>query len=312
VHQGSFCSAQGAIKHLSDVGAALSTLIIAIYTLVVLCFPKATNDDNDIDQNSSGKGLRWILGILACVWILTGLLVGINIAANGMYDFYGPTGFWCWILPEYSVQRTATDFAFMWITAAINIVAYVVLALYLRGYIETARWSIHLSRKRKQIDIVESRKQTYGLLFYPLVYIVAVLPLSIARYSTFAHHHVPYGVIIFVDIIYLLSGLFNVLLFSITRPYLLPHDPPTPDIVVEEFHYTGRAQDNGSHDGTNTDTEGYAMPRYKSPSPSPCYRLHPGPVGDGAEGNLRWSGTTSYEVNVNMNATGLSRESLGI
>jgi hypothetical protein len=65
--------------------------IIAIYTIVVLCFPKATNDD--IDQNSSRKGVHRILGILACVWIFTGLLVGINIAANGMYGFYGPTGF---------------------------------------------------------------------------------------------------------------------------------------------------------------------------------------------------------------------------
>ena len=62
--------------------------------------------------------------------------------------------------------------------------------------------------------------------------LLQVLPLSIARYRKFAHHNVPNAVTIFVDIIYLSNGLFNVLLFSITRPFLLPHDLPSPDIEL--------------------------------------------------------------------------------
>jgi hypothetical protein len=54
------------------------------------------------------------------------------------------------------------------------------------------------------------------------------------RYSTFTHHHVPYSVTFFVDIIYLSNGLFNVLLFSNTRPDLLPHDPPKTEAQLDE------------------------------------------------------------------------------
>jgi hypothetical protein len=57
--------------------------------------------------------------------------------------------------------------------------------------------------------------------------------LSIVRYSTFANHPIPFAITILVDIIYLSSGLFNVLLFSITRPFLLPHDLPIPDTTTE-------------------------------------------------------------------------------
>ena len=60
-----------------------------------------------------------------------------------------------------------------------------------------------------------------------------VLPLSIVRYRTFTGHHVPFVATIFVDTIYLSSGVLNVLLFSITRPFLLPHDPPSPDTITQ-------------------------------------------------------------------------------
>jgi hypothetical protein len=59
-----------------------------------------------------------------------------------------------------------------------------------------------------------------------------IMPLSIVRYRTFAHHHVPNAGLIFVDIIYLSNGLFNVILFSVTRPFLLPHSLPSSEIEL--------------------------------------------------------------------------------
>jgi len=102
-----------------------------------------------------------------------------------------------------------------------------------------------------------------------------ILPLSIARYSTFAHHHVANAVIIVVDIIYLSNGLFNVLLFSITRPFLLPHDLPSPDI---ELPVTGPSGTEGLND--RADIQPPAM-RHESP----VNRPEPDSV-DG--GPLRW------------------------
>lgn len=101
-----------------------------------------------------------------------------------------------------------------------------------------------------------------------------ILPLSIARYSTFAHHHVANAVIIVVDIIYLSNGLFNVLLFSITRPFLLPHDLPSSDI---ELPVTGPPRTEGLNDRADI-----PVMRHESPvnRPEPDYV-------DG--GTLRWS-----------------------
>jgi len=223
--------------------------IIALYTLKVLCFSTPTpsgavaeqNDGQVSDADSEDERRKraqerkrsWYLGlgVVFGIWILLGLLVGINIGADGSHHFYGPTGFWCWIQSHYSVQRTAADYAFMWTTAALNVVAYAMIVLYLLGYIRTVGWHIYRPITREPMSLSVTR--TYGLLFYPLVYTLTVLPLSIARYLSFAHHHVPFGATVIVDIIYLASGLFNVLLFSFTRPFLLPHDLPSSDTESE-------------------------------------------------------------------------------
>lgn len=53
----------------------------------------------------------------------------------------------------------------MWITLAFNIVIYVILFFYLRGYITTIGWRIYLSRTvTEEPTIVGPKKQAYGLL----------------------------------------------------------------------------------------------------------------------------------------------------
>jgi len=177
--------------------------------------------------------LRRSLVVVAFLWSVVGLIVALNIDVNGAYSFYGPAGYWCWIQPVYSAQRIAADFVFIWTTALFNIVIYLVVFLYFKGYITTSGWKIRLSRQPDTLNVLGSSKQAYGLLFYPLIYILNVLPLSAVRYSSFTHHDIPFWVTTFTDIIYLSSGLLNVLLFSITRPFLLPHDLPKPDDVSD-------------------------------------------------------------------------------
>jgi hypothetical protein len=68
---------------------------------------------------------------------------------------------------------------------------------------------------------------------YPLVYCIIGLPLSAARWSQFARHHVPSTATLVTSFIYDLTGLCNVLLFVWTRRGLLlisrgPGDNPTP------------------------------------------------------------------------------------
>ncbi|KAI0283560.1 hypothetical protein BC826DRAFT_1110128 [Russula brevipes] len=281
VHSGPFCSAQGAVKQASDVGSALSSLIISIYTLRTLCFMKVVhhNKISETEKERERKNrLRRSLFVVACLWAAIGLLLIINMAVNGLYHFYSPTGFWCWIHPEYSIQRTAADFAFMWITTVFNIIIYGLLFLYFRGYITTNEGHIHISCTPKPINVLGPLKQACGLLFYPLVYTLTILPLSIVRYSAFAHHHIPQAATIFVDTIYLSSGLLNVLLFSFTRPFLLPHDPPKPYSDLKTLHHisiVGASSYEISIEGASTLSSGV-------PCPSPAHhQRQPNSAGDG-------------------------------
>jgi hypothetical protein len=49
-----------------------------------------------------------------------------------------------------------------------------------------------------------------------------VLPIAIVRWTEFSRDDIPFSATVFADIVYLSSGLFNVILYSLTRPFLLP------------------------------------------------------------------------------------------
>ena len=64
---------------------------------MTLCFRKTiVRNNGQIDEehnnNTCRQGLRWSLGIVAVQWIAVILLVVVNIAVDGAYHFYGPTG----------------------------------------------------------------------------------------------------------------------------------------------------------------------------------------------------------------------------
>ena len=96
--------------------------------------------------------------------------------------------------------------------------------------------------------------------------------MSIARYRTFAYHEVPFKVTIIVDSIYLSNGLLNVILFSLTRPYLLPHNPRAVNmVVVTEQRHTDADADiafsGEANEGTSTSVrDWFARPQDESPT----------------------------------------------
>jgi hypothetical protein len=96
------------------------------------------------------------------------------------------------------------------------------------------------------------------------------------RYSSFTHHNVPFAVTVFTDMIYLSSGLLNVLLFSITRPFLLPHDLPKPEeapqIVIPRIRITTSLHSDSTHE----ECQGDEWPRFESP----VSHIQPDYIGD--------------------------------
>ena len=122
-----------------------------------------------------------------------------------------------------------------------------------------------------------------------------ILPLSIARYSTFAHHHVPYAITIVVDIVYLSNGLFNVLLFSITRPFLLPHDLPSPTVTSKTLRAIDTSLGEVPNDGGHTQAYRYEFLCHESPT-----NYHQPQHHYLCDMPLQWSGdgVASYDVDV--------------
>ena len=50
----------------------------------------------------------------------------------------------------------------------------------------------------------------------------SVIPLSIARWMTFSGKNIPFAVTVFGSVLFYSSGQFNVILFRLTRPKLIP------------------------------------------------------------------------------------------
>ncbi|KAI0274738.1 hypothetical protein BC834DRAFT_839809 [Gloeopeniophorella convolvens] len=184
-------NAAGLIKQLGDVGTALSALIFRL------------KPDTNVPR-------AWL--IVAGIWIFIILAVTINIGING-----------CWIVEEFHVQRTVVDFMWMWISAFSSVLAYIPVFLVLKGFVRVEGWRVQWTYGSESRTIPQSHRLAYNMLSYPILYIITVLPLTAARYESFAGKHTPFGVTIFADGLYLASGLFNVLLYTYTRPFLLPH-----------------------------------------------------------------------------------------
>lgn len=63
-------------------------------------------------------------------------------------------------------------------------------------------------------------------LFSSIPTISQIVPMTVSRFLAFAGTKTPFGVTVFSSLMFSSSGLFNVILFKITRPSLLPQPRP--------------------------------------------------------------------------------------
>jgi len=173
--------------------------------------------------NVGVRARHFAFGIVALASLFVALWVGIG---NGIHkDLVTPTPYWCWIGPEYKLERLAGEYVWIWITLFASVIMYTPVYFWTQG-----RWSIdpekwYKFRFGKSDGEYPQRKAASGMLFYPLAYSLMVLPLSIARWSLFNHKNVPSAVTFFAVSMFNLSGAINVLLL-IVRPQLLLFSPP--------------------------------------------------------------------------------------
>ncbi|KAG8748249.1 hypothetical protein FRC10_007638 [Ceratobasidium sp. 414] len=243
---GALCRAQGILQVLGESGVAMSW-----------------------HPPNGAKGARIWGTVIGLIWLYLGLCVSVGFAVNqgranrkhgadiALEDFYVPTPFWCWIGQGYLVERILFEYMWLWSTALISILLYTILFLRLRGFIsvDPRRWTrirFHFKRAKPQemsyvtsngvrlqamattsgrLVIKQETSDALKLLYYPAAYTALVLPLSIARWTTFdpsappdltpTAAETPFTATAIVLCIFGLSGIVNVIMFVSTRPNVL-------------------------------------------------------------------------------------------
>jgi len=212
VTTGPYCTAQGVIKQIGGTGVALITLILTIHTFMMALW-------------RVGEEARYFaFSFVALTWLFIGLWVGIGNAIHK--NFEAPTPYWCWIGPNYKMERIAGEYLWLWIALFASVVMYVPVHFWMKGQLSVDNEKWYKFRLAKTDIESSQRRATWGILFYPLAYSLIVIPLSISRWLQFDHKTVPPAAIFFGQIMFNLSGAVNVLLFLIVRPHLLLFTPP--------------------------------------------------------------------------------------
>ncbi|KAF8274447.1 hypothetical protein EI94DRAFT_1713445 [Lactarius quietus] len=218
---GPYCTAQGVIQQIGQLGVALITLIITVHTFVVALW------------NVGSRARRFAFGIVALASLFISLWVGIG---NGIHkNFATPTPYWCWIGPEYKLERLAGEYVWMWIALFASVIMYIPLYFWTKGRLSINPEKWYKFRLSKSDGEYRLRRATLGMLLYPLAYSLMVLPLSITRWSLFNDRKVSSAATFFGVALFNLSGALNVLLFLIVRPQLLLFSSPE----TEEFSEAG-------------------------------------------------------------------------
>jgi hypothetical protein len=220
VKAGALCSAQGGIKHIGNVGASIWSLIIALHLFNILFLRiRATR--------------TVFIGTLISAWsfILFVLLVGrfaIQKPEKGPY--FGISGSWCWITPNYGVERVVMEYLFSFISIGFSFILYILVLLRVRGNLVRDRnhiWRLRfvgvgnewkLSITRDAIDN-SMNKVAHKLVWYPISYAIIVVPISITRIADFNGANIPFWATALTDVLFNLMGLVNVILVIYIEGY---------------------------------------------------------------------------------------------
>jgi len=231
VTTGHYCTAQGIIQQIGEVGVALITLFLAVHTFVGALWRVGLR----------ARGVAFGMVVLACAFIVPWVVVAARIK-----NYESPTPFWCWISPEFPRERIGGDYFWLWIALTVAATLYIPLYFWAEGRLsvdEDSWYKFRFSSPDQRLGYAQ-RRAALGMLLYPLAYSLVVLPISLSRWLQFGSHprKVSSAAMFFSTIIFNLSGAINVLLFLVVRPQLLLFPRPEelaepdsePDIELEE------------------------------------------------------------------------------
>ncbi|KAH9000815.1 hypothetical protein EDB86DRAFT_3074815 [Lactarius hatsudake] len=227
---GKLCGAQGGIKHAGNVGTAVWSFALALHAFRLLFL-----------RTRVARRIKWLA--LALGWLFVTIIVSIGPLAlqrkdRGPYFGLRGTGM-CWITHEYPVEQTLLEYVIEWTSAFVSFVLYVIVLLRVRGNLikdSEGRWFLRWVSRNESWQLAFARdyldsctiKMVAIVVWYPVTYTILIVPISIARFASYAGAPVPVSFTFMADTIFALGGFVNLLLFLSTRRFI-PDLQTTPD-----------------------------------------------------------------------------------
>jgi len=211
VKVGTFCTVQGLLRQLGDVGVALATLAIAVQTFVTIWWVK--HPQKSVAFIS--VGIQWTMAIF-----LAAIPYGLHTKPPSKY-YATPTPYWCWIGQGFTKDRIADEYFWFWLTLFVSIVLYLLLFLFQLGFIKPGTSWYAPKCKPEQTPA-----GLWTVIWYPIVYCVMIMPLSIVRWvsfkqvATFGTSHISPVATFTVSTILGLSGFWDAMLYLLTRAWI--------------------------------------------------------------------------------------------
>jgi hypothetical protein len=173
VTTGSYCTAQGIVQQIGELG-------VALITLVRLFFPSLPSDPHEtdihLDQTLAvhtfvaalwrvglqARGFALILVGIACIFIALWVSIGTTHHRN----YETPTPFWCWISPQYPGERLAGEYVWLWVALFTSVILYIPLYFWTEGRlsVDDERWYKFHTRNFKQGVEYAQRRAALGML----------------------------------------------------------------------------------------------------------------------------------------------------
>jgi hypothetical protein len=121
VQCGPYCTIQGTFQTLGETSSAMTTLVIAIHTFIVIIFRKRP------------KGILFPLLVVGFIWSY--VISFIVIVATRIGFWNEPDPYWCWIGHQHLTAQLAGEYVWLWTAGLASIFLYVPLFVILKGWI---------------------------------------------------------------------------------------------------------------------------------------------------------------------------------
>lgn len=215
---GSFCTAQGAIKQAGNISTALWSFMISLHLFNILF----------LRTSVTRLGL-WLT--LAGGWFAVAFIVFIGPAAiekpeSGPY--FGISGRWCWITSSYPEPQILLEYFLEFLSATLAFILNTIVLLRVRGNLvhHQGKWKLQFISSDESWrlgfarDLIDSTmlKLAQRMVWFPVAYTIILIPITITRLTEFmGPTPPPFGATVFAAVIFNLTGFINVLLIIIIR-----------------------------------------------------------------------------------------------